>query len=201
VIAGLTRQTGMMVALPMLLLAGEPWWRAWRSQAVRAPIRVPLLVAASGPVVGLALHMAYLWSTFGDPWAWVNAQKGWWHSDSMFPFVAERILAVDRYGWFGYFEKTPGPALGTLIPIFAAALLWRAWRLSPAYAALIVVTLVPAIAIDTPSMGRLAAPLFPLFIALGSMLPASRHNWIVTLVFGAGQLWAASVFFHWRHLY
>jgi hypothetical protein len=201
VIAGLTRQTGMMVTFPLLLLAGEPWWSAWRSGAVRPPLKGSLLVAASGPAVGLALHMVYLWSAFGDPWAWMHAQKGWWHSASMFPFVAERIRAIGQYGWLGYFDATPGAALGTLIPICALALLSRAWRLSPAYAVLVVVTLVPAIAIDTPSIGRLAAPLFPLFIALAAILPMSRHNWIVTLVFGASQLWAASAFFQWRHLY
>jgi hypothetical protein len=63
------------------------------------------------------------------------------------------------------------------------------------------VTLVPAIAIDTPSMGRMAAPLFPLFIALAAVLPARKDVWVLAAGFGFGQLWAAGIFFGWGMLY
>ena len=200
-IAAVTRQTGVMLAVPLAVLAVEPLLRRSRGLSPRSVPAKWLLVASLGPVLGLALHMTYLWITFGDPWAWVEAQKGWWHSESHFPFFAERLRLIGYYGWSWYFEHHPGAALGTAIPIFAVAVLWRAWQLSPAYAALIVVMLAPAIGIDTPSIGRIAAPLFPLFIALASLLPSNRHNWILVLLFGAGQLWAASLFFRGEGLY
>jgi hypothetical protein len=200
-IAGVTRQTGVMLVVPLALLALEPLWHRARGTPVR-PVQVKwLLLAASGPVLGLAIHMTFLGVMFGDPWAWVEAQKGWRHSESSFPFIDERIRMIRIDGLRSYFDDHPGAALGTLIPVFAIGMLYRAWQLSPAYAALIVLTLAPAIAIDTPSVGRIAAPLFPLFIALASLLPGSRHNWIFVLLLAMGQLWSASAFFKGEYLY
>jgi hypothetical protein len=160
-----------------------------------------LLAAAAGPVVGVGVHLLNLWWQVGDPFAWVKAQEGWWHSASSAPFYAERVAHVRDLGFGGYFDTRPGHALGTFVPMLAAVLLWRMWRLSPAYAALIVVTLVPAVAIDTPSMGRLVAPLFPLFIALAAVLPDRKDAWALAAVFFAAQLWAAFIFFEWGMLY
>jgi hypothetical protein len=205
-LTALTRQTGVMVALPLALLALSRAggsrredsraleWRGWRLDWRQ-------FLAAAGPAAGLGVHLLVLWWQVGDPFAWVKAQQGWWHSPSSAPFYFERIYQVRGMGFGGYFDALPGPAIGTFIPIFATVLLWRMWRLSPAYAALVVVTLLPAIAIDTPSIGRIASPLFPLFIALAAILPDRKDVWFLAGVFGLGQLWAASIFFEWGMLY
>ena len=205
-LAALSRQTGVTVALPLALLAlsrraaGAPAdtavfeWRGWRVNWRQG-------LAACGPVAGLGIHLLVLWWQVGDPFAWIKAQQGWWHSSASVPFYVERIHQVRGLGFGGYFDAMPGPAIGTFIPIFAAVLLWRVWRLSPAYAAFVVVTLLPAIAIDTPSMGRMAAPLFPLFIALAAILPDRKDVWVLGGIFGIGQLWAAAIFYEWGMLY
>ncbi len=200
-LAALTRQTGVMLCVPLLWLAFAPLWQRWRGHPASKPFRLATAFAALGPAVGLGVHMAFLWWRFGDPLVWVKGQAGWWHSDSLFPFVAERIKDIDQYGLGEYLTQFPGRAIGTMVPLFALAVIWRIWRISPAYALLVVVTLVPAIGIDTPSIGRLSAPLFPLFIGLASMLPASRHAVWLVLLFGAAQLWAAALFFNWESLY
>lgn len=201
-VAALTRQTGVTVALPLAILAllpiaGLPDLRDRRSW----PKRGWLLAASLGPVVGLSLHLAYLWVQFGDPFLWVKAQDGWYQSTSAFPFVMERLSALQRYGLVDYFRQSPGPVVGTFVPYLALALLWRTWIISPAYAAFVVVTLVPAVGIDTPSIGRMGAPLFPLFIAMAALLPNRWTAWGLAAAFGAAQLWAASVFFSWGRLY
>ena len=57
--------------------------------------------------------------------------------------------------------------------LFALALLAAVWRLSPAWAAFVVVgVLVPLSAGGLLSMGRLTSTLFPLFLAAALVLPA-----------------------------
>jgi hypothetical protein len=200
-LAALTRQTGVMLCIPLFWMAATPLWRHWRSEGRIAPGAIGPVLASAGPAAGLALHMAFLYRQFGDPFAWVKAQAGWWHSDSAFPFFVERVRDIEGYGFGEYVRRYPGRAIGTLVPVLALAVLWRVWKISPAYALLIVVTLVPAVGIDTPSIGRLAAPLFPLFIGLAALLPRSRHAIWLVMLFGAGQLWASSVFFGWDAFY
>jgi hypothetical protein len=200
-LAATTRQTGVVLVVPLLMIALGPWWTTRRLSGDRSGVRTACLLGAMGPVVGLGLHMAHLWVRVGDPMAWVTAQAGWWSSDSWLPFIAERVKAIDMHGWFGYLERSPGRALGTFVPLLVLIVLGRVWKISPAYAAFMVLTLVPAIAIDTPSVGRVSAPLFPLFIGLAAQLPRSHHAIWLVLFFGAGQLWAASVFFDWGLLY
>jgi hypothetical protein len=167
----------------------------------RSGLRPACLLGATGPVAGVGLHMAHLWVRVGDPMAWVKAQEGWWSSDAWIPFIAERIRATDTLGWWGYLQEAPGRAIGTVVPLLVLLVLRRVWQISPAYAAFVVLTLVPALAIDTPSLGRVSAPLFPLFMGLAALLPRSHHAIWLVLFFGAGQLWAASVFFDWGLLY
>ena len=204
-LAALARQTGVIVAVPLALLAvsraavapadGRLFaWRGWCLDWRQ-------MLAATGPGAGFGVHLGVLWWQVGDPFAWVKAQEGWWHSASSAPFYVERVAHVRSLGFGGYFDMMPGHALGTFLPFFAAALLWRTWRLAPAYAALVVLTLVPAVAIDTPSMGRMVAPLFPLFIALAAVLPTRKDVWIVGGVFGLAQLWAARIFYEWGMMY
>jgi hypothetical protein len=50
-------------------------------------------------------------------------------------------------------------------------------------------------------MGRMVAPLFPLFIALAAVLPTRKDVWIVGGVFGLAQLWAARIFYEWGMMY
>ena len=52
----------------------------------------------------------------------------------------------------------------------------------------------------TTSMGRFTSCMFPIFIWLGALVPASRRPaWCA--VFAAGQAFAATLFFTWRQLF
>lgn len=200
-LAALTRQTAVLLVVPLALVALAPLWPRWLGGAngpVSRSFRLPMLLAALGPLLGLGIHLAHLSSAVGDPFAWVKAQQGWQHTDQALLFVMERWEGLSREGVWGYLQSQPGRFAGTVVPLMALALLWRTWRLSPAYAAFVVVTLAPALVVATPSIGRIGAPLFPLFIALASVLPSRLVGWLVLGAFGGLQLWGAWLFFSWR---
>jgi hypothetical protein len=74
-------------------------------------------------------------------------------------------------------------------------------RLGIAYAAFILINLMPALAQGgLLSAGRLSSVLFPAFIWLASAVPA-RHctAWVVT--FAAIQAFNAALFYTWRPLF
>jgi hypothetical protein len=205
-LASLTRQTGVLVAIPLALLAWTEGRSALRRGEVRPgarpspPVRNAALVAI-GPALGLAVHLGWLWHLFGDPLVFVKVQAGWRSSTESLPFVFERLRGLSAVGLARYVHDLPGYTLGTFVPLLALALLWRTWRLGPAYAALVLVTFGPAVLVDTPSIGRIGSTMFPMFMALAAVLPNRRTAWTVAVLFGLGQLWAATVFFRWGMLY
>jgi len=74
ILAGLTRVNGLALIAPLVLVA-------WRERSAGA-----WLVALS-PAIGLAIHMAWLWHSVGDPLAFVHAQ-GHWGGHASFPPLA-----------------------------------------------------------------------------------------------------------------
>jgi hypothetical protein len=96
----------------------------------------------------------------------------------------------------------PANTLNALGVLFALALTYPVFRrLGPAFGLFVLVNLVPPLfAGGLLSMGRLTATLFPLFLALASLLPPRTvPAW--TAAFGIGQGLCAILFFTWRDLY
>jgi len=74
-------------------------------------------------------------------------------------------------------------------------------RLGLAYAAFVLVNLVPPVlAGGALSMGRLTSTLFPLFLALAASVPPRAVPPLIT-AFAVGQGLAAALFFTWRPLF
>lgn len=82
------------------------------------------------------------------------------------------------------------------------ALLAPVWRrLGPAWTVYVLVSLVPPLfAGGLLSMGRLTSTLFPLFLALGAVLPL-RAVPAVAAAFGLLQGLVAALFYTWREMY
>ena len=117
VLAALTRQTGVLLVVPLAMVALTPVLPRWLGEAqgtASRPFRLPMLLAALGPLLGLGVHMAHLWSSVGDPFAWVKAQQGWQHTDQALLFVTERWEGLSRDGAWGYLQSQPGRLVGTV---------------------------------------------------------------------------------------
>jgi hypothetical protein len=67
-LAGLTRNTGVILVLPLA-------WEAWRQAQIRG------ILAAPAPLAGLGVYILYLWRRFGDPLLYVHAEHQYWHRE------------------------------------------------------------------------------------------------------------------------
>ncbi len=188
-VAGLTRSNGwtLSIALALLALASTDLRRkagAW--------------IAVLAPIAALGMFSWYLWTISGNAHAWADAQRGWGRQMNPFGFVQHRIDAIRDLGLGEYLRRDPTDPFTILSALFALALVWPvAHRLGFAYAAFVVAYLVPAIYIDTPSIGRMTSVLFPVFLALASLLNPARTV-LVAGCFFALQLWMAARFFTWH---
>jgi hypothetical protein len=81
------------------------------------------------------------------------------------------------------------------------ALLAPGWRrLGPAWTVYVLVSLVPPLfAGGLLSMGRLTSTLFPLFLALASMLPPRAIGAVAAFRLMQGLI--AALFYTWREMY
>ena len=195
--AGLTRPNGCWLAVSLFIVVfnvsrgarqGKP--RIFSRRTV-----IACLVAAA-PIVGMATYSAFLFFRFGDPLAWMHGQAAWGIP------LAGKPHAIEP-GEFGNVDMTPTDVLTwTLnIAVFIVALvgvkpMWR--RFGAAYTSFVLLTLVPPVATHLfMSSGRFAAPLFPLFFWLASVIPARQAPRVIA-AFAAGQAVLAVLFFLWR---
>ena len=199
-LAGLTRPNGMMLALPLGLLAlGELRRRApgWKTRLTAR------LLVASMPPVGLLLYCVYMKSLTGNPFAWLHAQAAWGR---------DRALTMEHYQWIwttvteegvlAYVRAVPAEVVQLVGLVFALSLVWPLWRrVGAPYAVFVLANLVPPlIQGGLLSFGRFTATLFPLFLALSLLVPpARRSGWIIAFAIGQGLV--AAAFFTWRPIY
>ena len=175
--AAVLRPTGLVVALPLLVLL--PAGRA--------------RLAALAPVAGAAGFAAYLWLHTGQPLAFMKSQTLHHHVQPGAPFFAGLLAgrAADR----------AEQLVGLLCLVGVVLLAWRLWRMDqlrewrlPALLA-VVALLAPALVTGTlSSFGRYAMVAFPLFWAVSKMrlsvlaaagIPAALA---FTVVAGTGRL-------------
>jgi Mannosyltransferase (PIG-V) len=191
-VAGLTRSNGWTLSVAMLLLV-------CRSTDLR---RKPgAWVAMLAPIAAVGLFSWYLWTLWGNPNAWADAQRGWGREMNPIGFVQHRVAAIHDLGLAEYLRRDPTDPFTILAAVFSLVMVWPALRqLGPAYAAFSVAYLVPAVVIDTPSVGRMTSVLFPSFLTLAIMLNPAR-TLAVAIVFLSLQLWMAARFFTWHTPY
>jgi hypothetical protein len=213
-LVGLTRPNGVFLSVALALIVGAQRWpsifgRRGVPRNTRAEERAQTgglakaLAAAAMPGVGLLLYAAFVWRITGSPLAWAEGHLAWGRThQGIWALVAHQYTFIANAGLSGYMA-TPGyDVLNMLGALFAIATVWPvARRLGIAYAAFILINLMPALAQGgLLSAGRLSSVLFPAFIWLASAVPA-RHcsAWVVT--FAAIQAFNAALFYTWRPLF
>jgi hypothetical protein len=159
------------------------------------------LAVASMPTIGLLLHTLWLYKETGVWFAWARVQVAWGRMvgaatpGSGFDVTLSGAL-------LHLISDHPYQSLNALGLVFALALLGPVWRqLGPAWTAYILANIVPPLfAGGLLSMGRLTSTLFPLFLALGAVIPL-RAVPAVAAAFGLLQGLVAALFYTWREMY
>jgi hypothetical protein len=191
-LAALTRPNGVLIAVPLglMALAGRPR----PLELLRRGAWLALVPA------GLGLFCLYVGRLTGDPLAWLHAQGQWGYTVGNRPWVElMRLLdGLSSRGLYGYFFSDPlAPYYflhGAVALVFVALTPSVFARVSPALGAWVAVSLyVPLTGNALEGIGRYAATLFPVFMLLGST--ASRRWHEAILVGSALALSVLSVLF------
>jgi len=216
-LAALTRNTGLIVALPILLLylygpredrpAPD---RPGGGLRPRYRLRPDVLWIALVPAA-LGAFMAYLGVTFGDPLASWHAQHEWsrefsgplsalWFGAGRALDSAGALLGATT-GDFASDLRQIGLLVGVLAALGVGIAALR--RLPIAYGAYALVALMPALSAPWPehplnSTPRFIAVLFPLFMLLGLVLKGRRAFAVVAGVFAVLLVYASAMFSTWH---
>ncbi|GAX91135.1 mannosyltransferase family protein [Effusibacillus lacus] len=190
-LASLTRNTGILLALPYIyeyLAARKFQWREIRSDLLWISL-IPL---------GIASYMLLLWGRIGDPLGFVHAQKHWGRS-FMWPWQTLWQGTLDVFDR----PRTGWPRVNRKIEMFAVyweliLLLVSLWKerlrmrrsyLLYAGAAAIVPLLSPSVQHSYfYSIPRFVIVIFPLFVIWGLLLEKKRW-WIPVMVLSMAGQW------------
>jgi hypothetical protein len=199
-LAGLTRPNGVMLCVPLGVLALAELRRRAPGWMARTGTRV---MVAAMPAVGLALYCAFIYGLSGDPFAWVEAQTAWGRDrGATFAHYEWIWRTIQNEGLLAYVRMLPAEALQIPAVVFAIAMAWPVWRrLGPAYGLFVLANLLPPLLQGgLLSSGRFTGVLFPIFLALAQLVPAGRRTgWIVAFALGQGLI--ATLFFTGRPVY
>jgi hypothetical protein len=177
-LAALTRPNGILIALPLglLALAGRPRLAELMRRAAALAL-VPL---------GFGAFCAYAFRLTGDPLAWLHAQAQWGYTVGNRPWVElMRLLdGLERQGLYGYFFSDPlAPYYflhGMVALAFVALTPSVFTRVGPALGAYVAVSLyLPLSGNALEGIGRYAATLFPVFMLLGTITSRRVHEAIL----------------------
>jgi hypothetical protein len=218
---GLTKPNGFLLSIPLGILAISPWLpqrivradcgaetlvrRSPGARGSSAPPQplMPAIVAAAMPGVGMLVFSAFIWQLTGTPFRWAEGHIAWGrHYTGLATIVTDRYKYIANAGFTGYISQVPLDFLNAIGVLFVVVSIWPvARRLGLAYAAFILLSLLPALAEGgLLSAGRLSAVLFPAFIWFAGAVPGRhRGGWIAS--FAANQAFNASLFYTWRQLF
>lgn len=162
-LATATRVQGGALAIFFLVdyLASRKWMD-WKK----------LLPVAAAPI-GIALYMAYLWITFGNPFEFIAAQQNWGRLNSN---VFQNLITSLRPQYLWY------------LPVLAA-MLWSVWKYlgKTWFIYCLIFILIPLSSGRLDSLNRYMIALPPLFLALALYLETKPRQlqtlYIVTSVF------------------
>lgn len=202
-IAGLTRPNGCLLSIALAVLALQQMRAGFRTAG--GPVWRPALLrlgVAAAPGVGMLLFTAYLYSKTGVWFAWARSHGAWGRSFQGLEPLSRVYEWLTTESLVHIVTNVPYDTLNTAALLFAAALVVPVFRrLGPAYGVFVLLNMVPPfLAGGVLSMGRLTSTLFPLFLALATLVPARTvAGWTAT--FGVLQGLAAVLFFTWRELF
>jgi len=202
-LAGLARPNGFFLSVPLGLIAlGARDARSQQDERRRRanPVTLRLAVAAM-PAIGMLLFTTYLYFTTGEWFAWARLHAAWGRrfTGELPPLVAQSRSADSL---LDLMVAQPYDVLNAMGVAFALAMAWPVWRrLAPAWSIYILINMLPPLfAGGFLSMGRLSSTMFPLFLALGAMLPARTVPAVITS-FALLQGLVTVLFYTWRSLY
>jgi hypothetical protein len=207
-VAGLTRPNGFVLCVPLVLAViarRAPLTMSRRSlRTADSHARIArLLTAAVMPVGGALLYSVFIWRLTGSPLAWLSGHAAWGrHYEGLTQLVAGKYGYIVGAGVLEYVSNEPYDVLNALGVLFVLFTAWPVYRkFGLAYAAFIVVTIVPPLAAGgLMSAGRFSSVLFPAFLALAAVAPPQhRIGWICS--FAALQALNAALFYTWRPLF
>lgn len=203
VLAGLTRPNGSLLSIALAVAAIEPVLRARRDGALTARTWSRLrtaAVVATMPAVGTGIYSLFVYWLTGDPLTWFRLHSYWGRGGS-----GIGALVTTHYGWIrdrglvGYAETLPIDFMNTSAAVVALAAVWPlSRRLGPAFGVFVATNVVAALLSGTTlSIARLTCTLFPLFVWMGTLVPAGRRApWIAAFATLQGLL--AVLFYTWR---
>jgi hypothetical protein len=179
-LTALTRPNGILIALPLGLLAlggRPPLGELLRRVAALAPVPLAFL-----GFCGFARALT------GDGLAWLHAQQHWGYRLGQRPW-AELMRVIDalaREGPYDYFFSDPYAVpylMHALVALAFVALTPSVFaRLGPALGAYVAASLwVPLTGNALEGIGRYAATLFPVFMLLGASTSRRAHEALVVL--------------------
>jgi hypothetical protein len=203
ILAGLTRPNGFFLTIPLALLAlgvREAGSEPYPAGIGRRQIWTRLAVAAM-PVAGMLLFTAYLYSVTRVWFAWARMHGAWGRVLGSTPTLPESPFSGGD-GLIRIVMEHPYQTMNACGVLFALGLTYAVVRrIGLAWGVFVVATLVPPLlAGGVLSMGRVTSTLFPVFLALASVLPP-RAAVACAAAFGVLQGVAAALFFTWRPLY
>lgn len=208
--AGIVRPNGFLLCAPLALIALVPFarGRGWLSNPEKLSAEgwgrlAVKLAAAAAPIVSVAAYSWYIYSRTGDPFAWAKAQQAWGRQAGLIvEVVSQRSSLIAHDGLSAYPGEYPIELLETAAVVFALATVWPICkRFGLAYGVFVVTAVLPPfITMGAVSLGRYTAPLFPIFLWLGTVVPERRRPYW-TAAFAAGQALVAVLFYTWRPPY
>lgn len=197
-LATLTRPHGILIALPLVLLAlqGSPW-RA----AIGRLLRLAPIPAAFGG------YCLYAWSIAGHPLSWLSSQNQWGFSLGHPPW--EQLLGViarlERYGLYDYFFTSSLAAYrlfhaGAAIFLLAVTPLVFKRLGAPLGFWVLASSLIPLTGNALEGIGRYGAVLFPVFMVLGSTRSPRLHETLL-IVWSLFLALFVGLFVTWHPIY
>ena len=177
-LATLTRPNGILIAVPLglLALAGRPR----PSELARRVAALALVPLAFGAFCAFAHRLS------GDPLGWLHAQAQWGYTVGNRPWgeVMRLLDGLEKQGLYGYFFSDPlAPYYfvhGMVALVFVALTPSVFTRVGVALGAYLAVSLyVPLSGNALEGIGRYAATLFPAFMLLGTITSRRAHEAIL----------------------
>lgn len=207
-VAGAARPNGCLLSVPLAVMAvegalrqaraetGGSWRAAW-------PELTRAMLAASMPGVAMLAFTTYLYTLSGRWFLWLEAHGAWGRTyQAVDQLFTDRFEVLAQEGLYNYSQNAPYEILNAVpvvLMLLLVPLMWR--RIGLAAAVFVVVNLVPPLSSGGfLSMGRVSSVMFPVFMYLGSVLPA-RHVAVAGACGMALQALVAALFFTWRPLF
>jgi hypothetical protein len=195
------------LAVVLALMAVRPMWDASARRLIVPPSGWPAilkrLIAAGAPGYGMLVFSAYIYQLTGNPLQWTMQNAAWGRVyRGLDSIVTDRAAFIANNGLYSYASTQTIDMFYTLAVIVALLAVWPVFRrFGLPYAVLILITILPPLAAGGMlSMGRVTSILFPVFLWMGSTVPA-RHRMAWVTLFACLQGFVAVMFFTWRPLY